>query len=199
MKIVVFGSGGQARVVAEIILNNKNLQLLGFIDPFTKNKQEKIFNLPIRDSFAEAQGFVIGVGDNQRRAQRFGQMIKLGLKPLTVIHPTANIAKEVAIGKGTVIAMGATIATGAKIGNNVIINTGAIVEHENVIEDNVHIAPGAALAGRVKVKSGAFIGLRALVREYLTVGKNAVVGAGAVVIKDVPDNVTVVGIPARPL
>ena len=199
MKIIIFGSGGQARVVAEIVLRENKHKLVGFVDPLAKHPKEKIFNLPIRDSFAEAQGFIIGVGNNQRRAERYSQMIKLGLKPLTVIHPTANIAKEVTVGKGTVIAMGSTIATGAKIGNNVIINTGAIVEHENVIEDNVHIAPGAALAGRVKVKSGAFIGLRALVREYLTVGKNAVVGAGAVVVKSVPDNVTVVGIPARPL
>jgi sugar O-acyltransferase (sialic acid O-acetyltransferase NeuD family) len=189
MKVIVFGSGGQARVVAEIILNNKNLQLLGFVDPYTKDKNEKIFGLPIRDRFAEAQGFIIGVGNNQRRAQRFDQMLELGLKPVTIIHPTANIAKDVTIGQGTIIAMGATIATGAQIGSNVIINTGAIVEHENVIGNNVHIAPGAALAGRVKVKNGAFVGLRALVRECLTVGTDAVV----------PDNATVVGIPARPL
>lgn len=199
MKVVVFGSGGHARVVAEIILNNKNLQLLGFIDPFTKNRQEKIFGRPIRDNFPQAQGFVIGIGNNQIRLKRFKRMEKLGLKPITVIHPTANIAQDVTIGKGTIIAMGATIATGAKIGSNVIINSGAIVEHENKIEDNVHIAPGAALAGRVNVKSGAFIGLRTVVKEYVTIGKNTIVGAGAVVVKDVPDNITVVGIPARPI
>ena len=199
MKVAVFGSGGHARVVAEIIMNDKNLQLLGFIDNLTKDKNEKIFGLPIKDSFPNAKGFVVGIGNNEIRAQRFNELIENNLKPITVFHPTANIAKNVTIGKGTVIAIGATIATGAKIGNNVIINTGAIVEHENIIEDNVHIGPGAALAGRVKVKKFAFLGLRSVVKEYLTIGEKSIVGAGAVVVKNVPAKTVVIGIPAKKL
>lgn len=207
MKVVVFGSGGQARVVAEILFGDKDKELVGFIDPYTKNKQEVIFSKPILGDYTVIpdlikQGvnhFVIGVGDNKVRADRFQQMIDQGLKPTTAIHKTANIAQKSEIGAGAVIAIGATVATGAKIGRNVIINSGAIVEHDNVIKDHVHIAPGAALAGRVTVNEGTLVGLRSVVKEFLTIGKNSIVGAGAVVIKDVLDNVVMVGIPAKKL
>jgi len=207
MKVVVFGSGGQARVVAEILLHDKTKQLIGFVDPFTKNTKEKIFELPILGGYEVipslikkgVKGFVIGVGDNKIREKRFNELKKRGLEPITAIHPTANIAKEVKIGKGAVVAIGATIATKAIIGENVIINSGAIIEHDNVIEDHVHVAPGAALAGRVKVKSRALIGLRSVVKEFLTIGGKSIVGAGSVVVKDVPDNVVVVGVPAKKL
>ena len=86
---------------------------------------------------------------------------------------------------------------GSRIGNNVIINTGAIVEHENIIEDSAHIGPGAVLAGKVTVKKETFIGIRVAVKEYITIGKNVTVGAGAVVLEDIPDNVVAVGIPAK--
>jgi len=207
MKVVVFGSGGQARVVSEILLHDKKVELVGFIDPLTKNPKEKIFGLPILGGFEVipslikkgVQGFVVGVGDNKIRAKRFKELIEAGLEPVKAVHPTATITKEVIIGKGTVVAMGAMIATKAKIGKNVIINSGAIVEHETTIGDHVHVAPGAVLAGRVRVKKYTLVGLRAVVKEFLTIGERSIVGAGAVVVKDVADKMVVVGIPAKKL
>ena len=205
MKIVIIGAGGQARVVCEILKHDRNVEIVGFIDPVLKEPNEKIMGLPVLGNFPVVselikkgvKGFIVGVGDNKIRAQRFEEMKNLGLEPINAIHPTANVAYDVKIGKGVVIAMGATVATNAIIGNNVIINTGAIVEHEDVIEDNVHIAPGVALAGRVRVKKGAFLGIRSVIKEYLTIGENAVIGAGSVVLDNIPDNAVAVGVPAK--
>lgn len=207
MKIIIFGSGGQARVVAEIVLRENKHELIGFIDPIAKHPEEKIFNLPILGGLEiipklikqKILGFIVGIGNNQIRAERFKELKKMGLEPIQAIHPTANIGRDVVIGQGTVVNMGAIIATQCLIGENSIINSGAIVEHEDKIGSHVHIAPGAALAGRVTVKNYAFLGLRSVIKDYLTIGKKAVVGAGAVVLKDVPDDTTVVGVPARPL
>jgi UDP-perosamine 4-acetyltransferase len=93
--------------------------------------------------------------------------------------------------------MGAKISTGTTVGNNVIINTGAIIDHENEIEDHVHICPGCSLAGRVTVKRGTFIGIGSVVKEYVTIGENSVIGAGSVILEDIPDNVVAVGAPAK--
>lgn len=205
MKIIIIGAGGQARVVYEILKHDRNVEVVGFVDPVIKEPNEKIMGLPVLGDFSivpemikkGVKGFIVGVGSNQIRAQRFEEMRHLGLEPVSAIHPTANIAYNVEIGKGTVVSIGATIATGSRIGNDVIINTGAIVEHENIIEDSVHIGPGAVLAGKVTIKEETFIGMRVAVKEFTIIGKNVTVGAGAVVLEDIPDNVVAVGIPAK--
>ena len=205
MKIIIIGAGGQAKVVYEILKHDRNVEVVGFVDPVLKEPNEKIIGLPILGDFSVVpkmikkgiKGFIVGIGPNQIRAQRFEEIKNMGLEPISAIHPTANIASNVEIGKGTVVSIGATIATGSKIGNNVIINTGAIVEHDNIIEDGVHIGPGAVLAGKVIIKKETFIGMRVAVKEFITIGKNVTVGAGAVVLEDIPDNVVAVGIPAK--
>ncbi len=205
MKIIIIGAGGQARVICEILSHDRNIRIVGFVDPVLKEPNEKILDLPVLGNFSVlpelikkgVSGFIVGIGDNKLRAQRFQEVKNMGLEPVTAIHPNVHIASGVEIGSGTVISIGAIIARGVTIGDNVIINTGAIVEHDDIIEDNVHIGPGAVLAGKVTIKKGAFVGMRAVVKEYLTVGENAIVGAGAVVLEDIANNAVAVGIPAR--
>ena len=84
-----------------------------------------------------------------------------------------------------------------KIGNGVICNTACVIEHECIINDYVHIAPGAILCGNVTVGEGSFIGAGAVVKQGVTIGKNVIVGAGTVVIKDIVDNTKVIGNPQR--
>jgi sugar O-acyltransferase (sialic acid O-acetyltransferase NeuD family) len=146
---------------------------------------------------AIASHAVVGVGDNITRALLFKRLLDVGLIPFNVIHPSAIIAKRVQIGRGVVILAGAVVNTGSKIGDNVCINTAASVDHDNVLEESTHIYPGAHLAGGVKVKRYSYVGTGAAVNPYLTIGENVIIGSGAVVCEDIPDNVVAVGVPAR--
>jgi acetyltransferase EpsM len=83
------------------------------------------------------------------------------------------------------------------VGDSVIINTNSVVEHECEIEDGVHVCPAAALGGRARVGRRAFIGLGARIIPCISIGEGATIGAGAVVIRDVPGGATAVGVPAR--
>lgn len=205
IKTVIVGAGGQARVVADILSYNNNIEIVGYTDNVLRSPDEKIFGRPVLGDHSiwprlleeGVIAAVVAVGDNQIRAKYFNELKKLGFLLLNAIHPKASLAPSVKLGEGITICSGAIINTLVRIGDNCIINTGAIIEHESVIEDNVHIAPGVNIAGRTLIKKNTFIGIGSTIREYVTIGENVTIGAGSVVLQDIPDNVMAAGVPAQ--
>ncbi len=202
MKAMIYGSGEHGRIGMDI-LQHAGIETIGFLDDNIESHGTIVNEVPVLGGFEIVKKymhdvqFIVALGDNALRAQKYSELEKAGKILLNAIHPGAIISKRVTIGKGVVIAPNCVINTGAVIGNNVIINTGAIIEHDNIIEDNYHVAPGVCMAGGVRVKNGATVGIGAIVLDDLTIGRNATIGAGAVVTKDVPDNAVIVGIPAK--
>ncbi len=142
---------------------------------------------------------IAAIGDNRIR-RSYAQMLRNhDFELINAIHPSAVVSPTATLGLNLMIAAGAVIGTDAKIADSCIINTNCVVDHECELADAVHICPGALLAGRVRVGAGAFIGLGAKILPCLQIGQDATVGAGAVVLQDVPANTTVVGVPARVL
>jgi UDP-perosamine 4-acetyltransferase len=128
----------------------------------------------------------------EKMAGRFEQ-----IEWLAVVHPAAYVHPSVKIAEGTVVFAGAVIQPDAVIGAHAIINTGATVDHDCAIGDFVHVAPGTNLAGGVRVGRGAFLGIGSAVIPYRSIGEWTTVGAGGVVIDDLPARITAVGVPAR--
>ena len=118
---------------------------------------------------------------------------------VNIITPSACITSTASIGVGCVIYPNCFIGADARLGNGVFMLSGSIVNHHCIIEDNVTICSGVTLAGSVTVKTGAYLGQASSVKQLLTIGSNSKVGMGAVVTRDVADNITVAGCPARPL
>jgi sugar O-acyltransferase (sialic acid O-acetyltransferase NeuD family) len=146
----------------------------------------------------KAYGYFIAVGDNRLRKKIYHSMQDSIVKSANAIHHSAVIDSSVKIaGHAVMIAASATVNPLASIGTGAICNTGCIIEHECEIGEFVHIGPGAVLCGNVKIGDGSFIGANAVIRQGITIGSNAMIGAGAVVVKDVPDNATVIGVPAK--
>ena len=90
-----------------------------------------------------------------------------------------------------------TINTGVKIGKHCIINTNSSIDHDCIINDFVHIAPGATLCGGVLVGRSTLIGAGTTILPNIKVGENVIIGAGSLVNKDIPDNSMVFGTPAK--
>lgn len=145
-----------------------------------------------RTGFAQA---VIAIGDNAVR-QKLARQLN-DLRWVSVVHPQAWVHPSATIGVGSVVFAGAVIQPEARIGEHVIINTGATVDHECIVSDFSHVAPGAHLAGRVVVEEGVFVGMGCNVIQGCRIGAWTIVGAGAVVVRNLPAYVTALGVPAR--
>ena len=204
MKAVIIGAGAQGRVVRDILVDAGKFADILFIDDnprmFGKSmngsKVAGDLKYLLRQNPARIQAHV-ALGNPVLRLRIAEKIRKQGIRLLNAIHPSAVIIKSAVIGVGNMIGANVVINSNTKIGNNTVINTAAVVEHDCLIEDGASISPCTLLSGRVKVKEGGFICASAVILPRITIGKYAVVGAGAVVLKDVEDNSTVVGIPAK--
>jgi len=144
-------------------------------------------------------GFCVAIGNPHGRVRlRFHErLVAEGLQPITIAHPSAQIAENAAIGDGCQFMAGAVVNPEARLGRQCIINTKASVDHECILEDGVELAPGVTLCGLVHIGINGWVCAGATILPRIRIGADVVVGAGAVVIRDVPEGVTVVGVPAK--
>jgi len=204
---VIVGAGGHGRVVLDILLAARRYRPVGFLDSNPALHGRRMDGVPILGDLSAAGGLraqnirraVVAIGDNGVRRQFAAELEEAGFELINAVHPSANLARTVTLGRNVVVAAGALVCAHCQIGDSVILNTGCIVDHESMIGTASHICPGAKLAGRVTVESGAFIGIGATILQGLRIGCEAVIGAGAVVVQDVEALTTVVGVPARVL
>ena len=196
-RLIIIGAGGHGKVIADIAVKNGYTKL-AFLDDAAIGE---CMGFPIVGTCSDIEllddgcnDFIIGIGNNSVR-----KMIaeKYKVNWVSLIHPSAQIAINTSIGRGTVVMAGAIVNACASIGEHCIINTAAVIEHDNIIEHYVHVSPNAALGGTVYVGERSHIGISATVKNNVTICSNCIVGAGAVVVKDICEKGTYVGVPAR--
>jgi sugar O-acyltransferase (sialic acid O-acetyltransferase NeuD family) len=196
--LCVLGGGGHAKVVISTAraAGFSNIRVFDDAAPRIGTKLLDITVEPhLASILADPQALaVLAIGDNATRE-------RLGARPscelAVVVHPAAHVDPSVELGAGTVVFAGAIVQPDARLGRNVIVNTGATVDHDCVLGDAVHVAPGCHLAGNVTLESGVFLGIGTVVIPGCRIGAWTTVGAGAAVVRDLPGNATVVGVPAR--
>ena len=193
--MLIYGSGGHAKVVLDCIKANKKF-IDGIFDDYSEEKEFQKY--PVLGKYDPSNlldiPLVIAVGDNKIRKQ-ISEIITHKFKE--VIHPSAQVSEYASIDEGTVIFHNSVVQAGSKIGKHCILNTGVCIDHDNEIENFAHISPNATLSGTVKVGEGSWIGSGAVIKNNTNIGKWCVIGAGAVVINDVPDYSVVVGNPGK--
>ena len=211
-KLVIFGGGGFAREVAWLVTDinralpdDEKWEAIGFVEYSDDRVGQRLNGIPIirlediKSQVSEMYA-VAAIGAPDAREQAVNQARAFGLKFATLIHPDVHMDRDsIQIGEGSMICAGNILTVNISIGSHVIINLDCTIGHDCRIEDFVTISPGCHLSGNTTIRRAAYLGTGAVTVEKHEIGSQSVIGAGAVVVKDIPPNVTAVGIPAKPL
>lgn len=209
-EIVIFGSGGFAREVLQVIedlneswMGTKKMKFIGFLDGDNDNHGAVVNGYPVLggiDWLKENENtlVVIGVGSPATKRKIVNE-IKQNTKAkfAKLIHPKVINGDFNEIGEGSIICAGTILTNNITIGEHVILNLSCTIGHDSTLEDFVTVAPGVNISGNCLIKEGVDFGTSATIIQGKEVGEWSIIGAGAVVVKDVPGNVTSVGNPAK--
>lgn len=200
-KLLIIGASGHGKVIADIALKMNKWKSIAFIDDDENIKssmgREVIGKLADAHLYMKDYDIFVAIGNNVTREKIQEKLEAEGASIPVLIHPMAIIGEQVEFGAGTAVMAGTVINCCTIIGKGCIINTGATIDHDNFIEDYVHISPGVHIAGTVKIGKGTWLGVGSVVSNNLNIISGCKVGAGAVVVKDIIEFGTYVGIPAK--
>jgi acetyltransferase EpsM len=204
-KLVIWGAGGHAVVVADLVRVSRQYEIVGFLDDVNPERHGTPFAgatvLGGREILDTLRGdgvthLLVAFGECTPRLRCASVAEKESFELATIVHPRATVAAGVSLGAGTVVMAGAVLNPECRIGKAVIVNTSATVDHHGIVEDGVHLCPGVHLAGKVSVGRETQVGIGTCVADEVRIGARCVIGAGSVVVHDIPDDVVAFGSPA---
>lgn len=198
--LLILGAGGHGRVVADTAAATGRFERIAFLDD---HPPQYALPYPILGGCREAErdtadwAFAVAIGDQSTRQALQNYLEGLGKVLPVLVHPSAAIGSRVSMGAGTVVMAGAVINCDAIIGRGCIVNTGSTVDHDCVLEDFVHLSPGTHLGGAVHVSAGSWLGVGSCVVNNCSITSDCMIGAGAVVCRDVTRPGIYIGVPAK--
>jgi len=207
--LVIYGAGGFGKEMHEIFMDvfgsEGNGRLVGFLDDTPAlsgadfRGSKVVGGVEWLADHPDVQ-VVIAVGNPKSRRKVVTKIGRFGPRTFpNLVHPTSWLGSGIEFGEGVTIAAGCTISPELMFGSHVFINKNVTMGHNVILRDFVTVAPSANIMSGSVVEEEADLGTNCTVLPNSRIGQGSVVGAGAVVTKDVPPGVTVVGIPARVL
>ena len=172
------------RVVGVALAPRESWDIIGFLEHDNQRRGERLNGIPIV-SLEEAAAYhpdayaVAAIGDPVVRERAVEEATANGFRFATLVHPTAYVDETARVEEGTMVSAGSIVDVNTTLRRHVLVNFACTVAHDSVLEEFATIGPGCRLSGNTRV------------------GRSAYVGTGAVVISDIPDHVTAVGVPAR--
>ncbi len=208
--LIIFGASGFGREVAWLVERINKVEptwnLLGFIDDNDSIQGTEINSYKVLGKTGDINKysdvyFVCAVGASKTREKIVKNMREMNpsVKFGTLIDPSVELSDHVTIGEGTIICAHTIITVNISIGNHVIINLDCTIGHDAVLNDFVTLYPSVNVSGITNIGYCSELGTGMQIIQGKTVGEYAIVGAGAVVVKDIPAKCTAVGSPAKPI
>lgn len=208
--IYIIGASGFGREVAWLIerinANKPEWNIVGFIDDNENLAGKKINGYPIigkTDYLIDLKQdiwVICAVGASVVRKAIISKFEDCRhIKYATLIDPSVIISSSVEIGEGTIICAGSIITTNVIIGDHVIVNLDCTIGHDDIIHDFATLYPSVNVSGNVTIEPCVEIGTGTQIIQGISIKNHVIIGAGAVVIRDLPCHCTAVGSPAKPI
>jgi sugar O-acyltransferase (sialic acid O-acetyltransferase NeuD family) len=201
-RLAILGASGHGKVIAEKALSTGWDSVDFYDDAFPV--KTSLDNYSIQgglDKLLEKShfydGFHVAIGDNRSRLNILTRFVELGLPCPNIIASSSFVSQSVSLGVGISIMANVVVNAKTTLGDGVILNTSCSVDHDCNIAPGVHISPGAHLAGDVSVGICSWIGIGSAIIQSKVIGDDSIIGAGSVVISDIPNSVTAVGVPSK--
>ena len=205
--LVIVGTGGVGKETALIVEDineiSQEWNLLGFIDDNKElvgkeiNGYEVLGDREFLNNFDKEVYVVIAIADYCIKEELVKYLTNKNIQYETLIHPSVKINRTISIGKGCIIYQNVIMTVNINIGNHVIISPKCGIGHDSLIEDYVTVLWNVNISGSERIKQGVTLGSGCTIIQGLEIGRGSFVGAGAVVIRDIDESKTAVGVPTR--
>ena len=206
MKSIIIGAGKYGEVYLSY-LRESGVNVVGFLDDDPKVADSQFGGLPvlgpisILSTLKEKYGITsvyCPLGNNKLRVKFLRQATSLGYDTPCYIHPSVIISPNVEIGKGVYILLGTQVMPYTKIEDFVMISMNVSIAHHNILRTGTFLSTGCNFGASIVAEENSYCGIGSTVMTGLhRLGKDCLIGAGAVVIKDVPDGAVMAGVPAK--
>ncbi len=198
--VAIFGTGGFAREVACLLHDlGRGADIAAFHEPDEVFEPRTLLGVDVQpqSAFDPARArAVIGIGNPVTREKVAGELPSATVFD-TLVHPTAVMSQWVSIGEGSIVCAGVILTCQITVGKHCHLNLNSTVGHDCIFGDFCTVAPGANISGNVELGARVDVGTQAAFRQHIRVCDDVVIGMGAVVVKDIVEPGTYVGIPAK--
>ncbi|MBQ4819548.1 NeuD/PglB/VioB family sugar acetyltransferase [Aquimarina sp. MMG016] len=203
---VIIGAGTQGQVYASY-LKEAGINIIGFIDDNPDLEGQEVIGIPVLGKYedlfldefkSKIQDVYCPIGVNAVRVEYLSTLKKEGYGIPSFLHHTVSIAPDVTIGEAVYMLAGNIVMPHTNIGNYIMINMDSTIAHHVTLEDGVFMSSGVNIGALINVRENAYVGMGVTAMTGVKeIGRDTLIGAGTVIIKDVPEYTTVVGNPAR--
>lgn len=208
MKVVIAGAGSYGQVYSEYLREQSRFEVVGFLDDDPEKKGEEINLIPVLGSTTQmsmldelgVEGLFAPIGNSDARLRILKEAGAQGIRTPNFIHETAVVAENSlpSENQGVYVLPGSIVMPFVEFDDFVMISMGVKIAHHTKWGEGAFVSTGANVGASLEIGRKAFLGIGCNIMTGVKhVGRDATVGAGAVVIRDVPDGATVVGNPAR--
>ncbi|MEX0967267.1 MAG: NeuD/PglB/VioB family sugar acetyltransferase [Bacteroidia bacterium] len=201
--LIIIGAG----YIAGFLVNNQELfnekyNIIGFLDDDPKKTGKKYWDIPVLGSIDDLANYngvsvVIGIAAPKIKVQILKRINVADYHFPNFVSRNVWISNDVQIGKGNIIYPGVSINHGSRIADFCVINMNCALGHDAKLGDYCALSPGVNLGGVTVMGKGVFMGIGATTNHFLTIGDFAIIGGQAMIIENIPEGVTVVGVPGK--